>query len=99
VGNGPIDALFEAINRITGADAKVVDYRVRSVTQDIDAMGEAYVEVDHDGQRMNARAVSVDIVEASALAYLEVLNRLMSRQNRDRLKPTDNVQPDVVPAI
>ena len=98
VGNGPIDALFEAINRITGGEVKVVDYRVRAVTQDIDALGEAYVEVDYAGKRYGGRAVSVDIVEASALAYLEVLNRLASRQTRDRLKPTDNVQPDVVPA-
>ena len=47
VGNGPIDALFKAINRITGAQVKVVDYRVRSVTQDMDALGEANVEIEH----------------------------------------------------
>jgi 2-isopropylmalate synthase len=98
VGNGPIDALFEAIDRIAGGTAKVVDYRVRSVTQDIDALGEAYVEIEHAGKRMNARAVSVDIVEASALAYLEVLNRLASRHDRDRVLPTDAVHPhDAVP--
>jgi 2-isopropylmalate synthase len=42
--------------------------------------------------------VSLDIVEASALAYLEVVNRVASRQLRDRLKPTDNVPTEVVPA-
>jgi 2-isopropylmalate synthase len=97
VGNGPIDALFKAINRITGADAKVVEYRVRAVTQDMDALGEAYIEVEHSGRRLSARAVSTDIVEASALAYLEVLNRVASRQVRARLKPTDNVPQEVVP--
>ena len=97
VGNGPIDALFKAINRVTGVAAKVVDYRVRSVTQDMDAMGEAQVEIDHNGKRLRARAVSVDVIEASALAYLEVLNRVASRQVRDRLKPTDHVRPEVVP--
>ena len=45
-----------------------------------------------------ARAVSLDVVEASALAYLEVVNRVASRQVRDRLKPTDNVPTEVVPA-
>src|SRR5262245_30591530 len=98
VGNGPIDALFKAINRVTGAEVKVVDYRVRSVTQDMDALGEAQVEIDHNGKRSRARAVSVDVIEASALAYLEVVNRVASRQVRDRLKPTDNVPPEVVPA-
>ena len=98
VGNGPIDALFKAINRITGLEVKVVDYRVRAVSQDIDALGEANVEIEHAGKRSNARAVSVDVVEASALAYLEVVNRAASRQSRDRLKPTDNVPTEVVPA-
>lgn len=91
VGNGPIDALFKAIDRVTGVAVKVVDYRVRSVTQDMDALGEAQVEIDHAGRRSRARAVSVDVVEASALAYLEVVNRVAGRQLRDRLKPTDDL--------
>ncbi|MBX9624034.1 MAG: 2-isopropylmalate synthase [Gemmataceae bacterium] len=91
VGNGPIDALFKAIDRVTGVAVKVVDYRVRSVTQDMDALGEAQVEIDHGGRRSRARAVSVDVVEASALAYLEVVNRVAGRQLRDRLKPTDDL--------
>jgi 2-isopropylmalate synthase len=95
VGNGPIDALFKAINRVTGIAVKVVDYRVRSVTQDMDAMGEAQVEIDHNGKRSRARAVSVDVIEASALAYLEVVNRVASRQIRDRIKPTDHVAENV----
>jgi 2-isopropylmalate synthase len=99
VGNGPIDALFKAISRVTGTSAKVVDFRVRSVTQDMDAQGEAQVEIDQGGKRLRARAVSVDVIEASALAYLEVLNRVASRQLRDRLKPTDNVPPEVVPVV
>lgn len=97
VGNGPIDALFKAINRVTGVEVKVVDYRVRSVTQDIDAMGEAQVEIEHRGKLSRARAVSVDVIEASALAYLEVVNRVAQRQIRDRLKPTDNIPAEVVP--
>ena len=98
IGNGPIDALIKAINRITGAAVKVVDYRVRSVSQDMDALGEATIEIEHAGKKSRARAVSLDVVEASALAYLEVVNRVASRQLRDRLKPTDDVPTEVVPA-
>jgi 2-isopropylmalate synthase len=98
IGNGPIDALFKAINRITKAEVNVVDYRVRSVSQDMDALGEANIEIEHAGKRSRAKAVSLDVVEASALAYLEVVNRVASRQLRDRLKPTDNVPTEVVPA-
>ena len=97
VGNGPIDALFKAINRITGLEVNVVDYRVRAVTQEIDAQGEAQVEIEYRGKRSRGRAVSVDVVEASALAYLEVINRVASRQLRDRLKPTDHLPSEVVP--
>lgn len=98
-GNGPIDALFKAIARVVKVDAKVVDYRVRSVTEDMDALGEANVEVEVAGRRTSARAVSVDVIEASALAYLEVINRVIARSTRGRMKPTDSVSPDVVPAV
>ena len=97
IGNGPIDALIKAINRITGAQVKVVDYRVRSVSQDMDALGEATIEIEYGGKRSRARAASLDVVEASALAYLEVVNRVAARLLRDRLKPTDNVPTEVVP--
>jgi 2-isopropylmalate synthase len=97
-GMGPIDALFKAIARVTGVDVKVVDYRVRAVTQDIDALGEAHVEIEHQGKRSSARAVSVDVIEASARAYLEVINRVAQRQTKGRLKPTDDVPTEKVPA-
>ena len=97
-GNGPIDALFKAISRVSGVTAKVTDYRVRAVTQDIDAQGEATVEIEHQGRRSSARAVSLDVIEASALAYLEVINRVVQQQLRDRLKPTDDVPTSQVPA-
>jgi len=98
-GNGPIDALFNAIARVVGVQPKVVDYRVRAVSEDIDAQGEANVEVEHRGKRLGARAVSVDVIEASALAYLEVINRVLAQETRDRLKPTDNIPSDVVPVV
>ncbi len=90
-GNGPIDALFKAMSRVTGVEVKVIDYRVRAITQDIDALGEAHVEVEQGGYKLSARAVSQDVIEASALAYLEVINRLVQRSERTRLKPTDHV--------
>ena len=55
------------------------------------------MEAQHLGKRIHARAVSTDIVEASALAYLDVINRMVSRDVRDRLKPTDDVPPEVLP--
>ena len=55
------------------------------------------MEIDHGGRRTSARATSMDVIEASALAYLEVINRVLQQRQRDRLKPTDHVPPNVVP--
>ena len=72
---------------------------VRSVTVGTDAQGEAMVEAEYNGRRIKARAVSTDIVEASALAFLEVVNRVAMREVRERLKPTDHVPTEVVPVV
>ena len=91
LGDGPVEAVFLAIDRITRTPIKVLDYRIRAVTLGADAQGEAYIEADLNGRRLSARSVSTDIVEASAMAYLEIVNRIVSRQDRDRLKPTEEV--------
>ena len=99
VGDGPIDAVFTTIERITGLQLKLTDYRVRSVTVGEDAQGEATVECEIDGKTLSGRAVSTDIIEASALAFLQVVNRIAMRQVNQRFKPTDNVPQEVVPVI
>jgi len=97
VGDGPVDAVFTTIERITGIEVKLLDYRVRSVTVGEDAQGEAMVEVDYQGRKLTARAVSTDIIEASALAFVEVINRIAQRQISSRFKPTDDVPQEAVP--
>ena len=68
IGDGPIDAVFKTIERITGIDVTLRDFRVRSVTIGEDAQGEAHIEAEYEGKRVNGRAVSTDIIEASAKA-------------------------------
>ena len=98
-GDGPVDAVFKTIARICAVNLKLLDYRVRAVTVGTDAQGEAYIEAEHAGRKLHARAVSTDIVEASALAYLEIINRTVSRDGRDRLLPTDVIAPsELLPA-
>jgi 2-isopropylmalate synthase len=86
IGDGPVDALFKAIERITGIEPTLRDYRVQSVTVGEDAQGEAHIEAEYRGRVVTGRAVSTDIVEASALAFLQVINRLSTRQEA-RLNP------------
>jgi 2-isopropylmalate synthase len=90
LGDGPIDAVFTCIERITGIEVTLHDYRVRSLTTGEDAQGEALVEVEYQGKMLRGRGVSTDIVEASAQAFLQVVNRIAQRQSLDeRIRPTD----------
>jgi 2-isopropylmalate synthase len=90
MGDGPVDALFKCIDRITGIEVSLRDYRVRSITTGEDALGEAQVEVEYQGKMLSGRGVSTDILEASAQAYLQVINRIAARQSLDeRIRPTD----------
>jgi 2-isopropylmalate synthase len=75
-GDGPVDAVFKAIERITGLRVVLRDYRIRSVTVGEDAQGEASVEVSCGGVLHRGRAVSTDIIEASARAFINVINRI-----------------------
>src|SRR5262249_47414485 len=76
MGGGPVDAVFTCIERITGIEVQLRDYRIRSVSTGEDAQGEAFVEVEYEGKMLRGRGVSTDIVEASALAFLQVINTI-----------------------
>jgi 2-isopropylmalate synthase len=85
VGDGPVDAIYSAIGRLTGIKMALTDYRIRSVSRGGDAQGEVSVEMEHNGRTLRGRGLSTDILEASALAYLSSVNRLRSANNRERL--------------
>ena len=91
LGDGPVDAVFKAIERITGINVVLKDYRIRSVTVGEDAQGEALVEVEYEGKSLTGRAYSTDVIEASALAFLQVINRLTLQSAAEkRIRPTEN---------
>jgi 2-isopropylmalate synthase len=75
-GDGPVDAVFKAIEKITGIGVKLRDYQVASVTTGKDAQGEVSLEVEHHTGHYRGRALSTDIIEGSARAYLDVINRI-----------------------
>lgn len=81
IGDGPVDAVYEAIQRITGIRLKLVDYQLRAITGGTDAQGEVNIEVEFDGRHFRTHGISTDIVEASALAYLAAVNRAATRVN------------------
>lgn len=75
IGDGPVDAVFNALDRITGIDASLQNYQVRSLTVGKEAQGEALVEIVAHNQVFHGKAASTDIIEASAHAYLRALNK------------------------
>ena len=74
-GDGPVDAVFNCLERITGIKARLREYSVRSVSRGKDAQGEVTTEIDCQGRTYHGKGVSTDIIEASAKAYLQALNK------------------------
>lgn len=77
-GDGPVDAAFKAIDKITQISVKLEDYSLRAVTGGKDALGEVMVKITQNGRTVFGRGASTDIIEASIKAYLNALNRLQS---------------------
>ena len=77
-GDGPVDAVFRTLERITGIDARLEDYEVRSVSKGKDAQGEVLVEIVVTGRHYHGKGVSTDIIEASARSYLKALNKVVA---------------------
>ena len=77
IGNGPIYAAFEAIDKMVGMDFQLEDYSLQAITEGEDAQGEARVEIRSQNQRYHGSGISTDIIEASIKAYLDAINRMM----------------------
>ena len=80
-GDGPIDAIFLAIEKLTGYAVVCKDFSVHSVTVGKDAQGEVVVQVEHKGRLYRGHGVSTDSVEASAKAFLNAINRIAAVTN------------------
>jgi 2-isopropylmalate synthase len=82
-GDGPVAAAFRALEAATGVELTLKNFEVRGVTVGDDAQGEVTVTVEYNGQSFRGHAVSTDIVESAAFAYLEVINRILRRRDSD----------------
>lgn len=85
-GDGPVDASYKAIDKITGMGVKLEDYSLRAISSGKDALGEVTVRLDHAGQKMIGRGTSTDIIEASSKAYLAAVNRILASQKSSSQK-------------
>lgn len=84
-GEGPIDAAFNAINRIAGVeDAQLVSYNITAITEGTDALGEAKVKLKSADITCTGRGVSTDVIKASIKAYLNAVNKLTNSVSHTR---------------
>lgn len=75
-GDGPVDATFKAIEKAVGIGINLMDYGIKAVTSGEDALGEVTVRVKKNGTLYLGRGISTDIIEASAKAYLNAINKM-----------------------
>ncbi|MHC4890658.1 MAG: alpha-isopropylmalate synthase regulatory domain-containing protein, partial [Planctomycetota bacterium] len=81
-GDGPVDAAYEAIREATGQSPKLENYSIRAVTSGKEALGEATVRISENDRTFIGRGISTDIIEASAKAYIDAINRMVSAQDK-----------------
>jgi len=78
LGTGPVDAVYQAINRLVGVPNVLTEFTVQSITEGIDAIGEVLIRIESDGVTYTGRGADTDIIAASAKAYINSLNRLLA---------------------
>ena len=91
-GDGPVDAVFNAIDRATGFKGKLENYSLKALTQGKDAQGEVTVTVSTNGDEAHGRGVSTDVIEASAKAYVNAVNKLMLKHKAKSAKAAFDIQ-------
>ena len=88
IGDGPVDAALKAIDRLTKTRGKLMEYALRAVSAGKDALGEVTVKVDFgDKEMMTGKGASTDVIEASARAYLNAVNRFLGNARGKACKP------------
>ena len=86
MGDGPVDATFKAIKKLTGMKPYLVNYSVGSITGGTDALGECTVRLEHEGHEVLGQGSHSDIIVASAKAYINALNKALDVAQRTKVE-------------
>ena len=76
-GDGPVDAVYKTIEKITGIEVKLINYSINAITHGKDAMGSVTISVEKNGKLYRGYGVATDVIEASVLALLSAINRIL----------------------
>ena len=75
-GNGPVDAVINAVEKIVNSKARVIGYEVKSIRGTTEAQGDVSITIEENGTNITGRSAHTDIVVASAKAYVNAINKL-----------------------
>ncbi|MGH9026940.1 MAG: 2-isopropylmalate synthase, partial [Acidimicrobiia bacterium] len=92
-GNGMIDAAIAAISEATGVKGTLLDFKVSSVTEGGDALGDVVIHLECEGLRASGRGVATDVAEASARSYLNAVNKIVRLRERPEAPREQHVGP------
>lgn len=84
-GQGSVEAVYEALESLVAEDVELVDYQLQSVGGGKDALAEAHVQLIVNNEHVNGRGSAQDVIEASANAYLNAVNRFVVQQQTGKL--------------
>jgi 2-isopropylmalate synthase len=76
-GDGPVSALCNTIDRIVELSGALTDYQIRSISEGREAVGEVFIRVVFDGIEYMGKAASTDVMDATARAYLNAVNKAL----------------------
>ncbi len=83
IGDGPVHAIYQAIDRVVGVPNRLIEFSISSVTEGIDAIGEVTIRIESDDKVFSGHGADTDILVASAQAYVNALNRLLAGLGKD----------------
>lgn len=89
-GDGPIDAIVDALEKIIGVEIRVLNLAMRSISMGEDAQGESSIRATIDGAEYSGHGLSTDIVESCAQALIEIVNRASRQRERAERQPAQS---------
>lgn len=88
-GSGSVEAIFNTLEQLVNAKVNILDFRVKSVGKGRDALGEAVINLRYNGFTSTGRDAAQDVLEATAKAYLNAINRHLIQESIRAKQPTE----------
>ena len=86
-GAGSVDAIYKTIDQMIGETIDLKEYTLQSITGGTDALGEVVVRIHDQGRIFVGRSSSTDVLNSSAKAYINAINKMLNSRGDERVKP------------